>query len=633
MQTLWQYLRYAERMLAKKSCFTLIAVIMLALGVCANSSVFSSVNALLAKQTPAAVTASQPRKSRGVRMSPEAWPPGELEKYWRLQRDLGRPHPSVESAKGMVAVTHDAFSARIGLEALRQGGSAADAALATSLAQIVLDAGAVTSYAGIMTMVYYDAASKKVYSLNAGYNTVLEEKDPLTIPGGGKPSGRTALVPGFFAGVQAAHDRFGKLPFASLFDPAIYLAEKGFVVDPVLGWINIRKDVLSRLPETKRVFTKQDGEFYKAGDLFKQPQLAETLRKIAAQGTDYIYQGEWANKFVAAVQSEGGKMALADLKAYRPTWSEPLQTNYHGYQVYSLGLPSLGGVNTIEAFNLLEAADLKQYGHYTVSPDALYEFIRICRAGYFLSFLPTDFIKTYLPDLDIAPESRVKKESAKLLWRKMHEPAWEKMLSVFAPKGKAGSHSAGVVVVDGQGNMAAVNHTINAVLWGSTGIFVDGVSIPDSAASEQSKMARIKPGDRLPETTNPVIVLKNDKPYLASSSVGYALLQTTMSNLVNVLDFGMDLKKSIDTPNFLGFYLGNFIGGGPVPQIYMEVLAEGEFDESLVKAVIAKGQAIKLLPKPQTGGFGYWVAIQIDPKTGKRIGVSPPLLNGEVAGY
>src|SRR5215510_6573816 len=397
MQRLWQYLRYAERMLAKKSCCALIAVIMLALGVGANSSVFSSVNALLAMQTPAAVTASQPRKSRGVRMSPEAWPPAELEKYWRLQGDFQRPHPAVESAKGMVAVTHGAITARIGLEALRQGGSAADAALATSLAQIVLDAGAPTSYAGILTMVYYDAASKKVYSLNAGYNTVLEEKDPLTIPGLGKPSGRTALVPGFFAGVQAAHSRFGKLPFASLFDPAIYLAEKGFVVYPALNsWINTRKDVLSRLPETKRAFTRQDGEFYKAGDLFKQPQLAETLRKIAAQGTDYIYQGEWANKFVAAVQSEGGKMTLADLKAYQPIWSEPLQTSYHGYQVYGLGLPSLGGVNTIEA------ADLKQYGHYTTSPETLYEFIRICRASYFLSLFPTDVLKTHLPDLDIA---------------------------------------------------------------------------------------------------------------------------------------------------------------------------------------------------------------------------------------
>src|SRR5215475_1669230 len=211
--------------------------------------------ALLLEPRPAGNTAGQSRQSAGGKMSPEAWPPGELEKYWRLQRDYRRPHPAVESDKGMVAVTSDALSVRVGMEALQQGGSAADAALATSLAQIALAAGAPISYAGILTMVYYDAASKKVYSLNAGYNTVLEEKDPLTIPGGGKPSGRTALVPGFFAGVQAAHDRFGKLTFASLFDPAIYLAEKGFVVDPVLSaWINMREDVLSRPPETKRVF-------------------------------------------------------------------------------------------------------------------------------------------------------------------------------------------------------------------------------------------------------------------------------------------------------------------------------------------------------------------------------------------
>jgi gamma-glutamyltranspeptidase/glutathione hydrolase len=549
-----------------------------------------------------------------------------------LQRDFQRPRPAVESDKGMVAVTSDALSARVGLEALQQGGSAADAALATSLAQTVLVAGFVTSYAGILTMVYYDAASKKVYSLNAGYNTVLEEKEPLTIPGGGKPSGRTALTPGFFAGVQAAHGWFGKLPFASLFDPAIYLAEKGFVMDyPLIGWINTRKDVLSQLPETKRVFTKQDGEFYKAGELFKQPQLAETLRKVAAQGTDYIYQGEWAKKFVAAVQSAGGKMTLADLKAYRPIWSEPLQSSYRGYQVYSLGRPSLGGLHTIEALNLLDAADLKQYGHYTTSPEALYEFIRICRVNYFLSYLPQPAQKYFLPDLNFSLESRVKKENARLLWRTMHEPAWEKMASTIWPKPKGSNHSAGVVAIDGQGNVAAVLHSIN----GNTGIFVDGISIPDSAAFQQAEIAKIKPGDRLPETTNPVIVLKNDKPYLASSCVGSGLHPTTMNNLVNMLDFDMDLKKSIDTPNFLGPFLGMSADGKPLaPQMYMELLAEGEFDESLVKAVVVKGQAIKLLPKNQARSQnGYWVAIQIDPKTGKRTGVTTPLLNGEVAGY
>jgi len=261
----------------------------------------------------------------------------------------------------------------------------------------------------------------------------------------------------------------------------------------------------------------------------------------------------------------------------------------------------------------------------------------------------------YLPDFDISPESRVKKDTASLLWRKMHESGWEKMVSTIWPnpskpvffrfrpalpspteKGKAPNHSAGVVAVDGHGNMAAVLHSINTTnAWGTTGIFVDGISIPDSATFQQSQIARMNPGDRLPETTNPVIVLKNEKPYLASSCVGSGLHPITMSNLVNVLDFGMDLKKSIDTPNFLGpFYGMSLDGKPPAPQMYMELLAEGEFDENLVKAVVAKGQAIKLLPKNQARiQNGYWVAIQIDQKTGKRIGVATPLINGEVSGY
>lgn len=192
-------------------------------------------------------------------------------------------------------------------------------------------------------------------------------------------------------------------------------------------------------------------------------------------------------------------MTLADLKAYRPIWSEPLQTSYHGYQVYTLGYPSRGGLDTIEALNLLEVADLKQYGHYTTSPEALYEFIQICRVKYFL-YLPAPTIKMYLPDLDSAPESRVKKESARLLWRKMHEPAWEKMVSEIWPKDKGSNHSAGVVAVDGQGNMAAVLHSSITYYWGNTGIFVDGISIPDSASFQQSLIASSGGGARFRST-------------------------------------------------------------------------------------------------------------------------------------
>jgi hypothetical protein len=117
--------------------------------------------ALLLQGAPADNTFAQSRKSGEVKLSPEAWPKGELEKYWQLQIDYIRQRPAVESSKGMVAVTTNALAARVGLEALQQGGSAADAALATALAQIALTAGDVVSYAGILTMVYYDAGSKK----------------------------------------------------------------------------------------------------------------------------------------------------------------------------------------------------------------------------------------------------------------------------------------------------------------------------------------------------------------------------------------------------------------------------------------------------------------------------------------
>jgi gamma-glutamyltranspeptidase/glutathione hydrolase len=134
------------------------------------------------------------------------------------------------------------------------------------------------------------------------------------------------------------------------------------------------------------------------------------------------------------------------------------------------------------------------------------------------------------------------------------------------------------------------------------GQLANGLCTP-RAYAWQAQIAKLNPGDRLPEPTNPVIVLKNGKPYLASSAIGSAMRQTTMNNLVNVLDFGMDLKKSIDTPNFMGPLRGG-------AQWDKEALAEGDFAENLVEAVIAKGLAIKLLSKKESRAqCGYWVAI------------------------
>ncbi|MDE0349230.1 MAG: gamma-glutamyltransferase, partial [Gammaproteobacteria bacterium] len=285
--------------------------------------------------------------------------------------------------KGMVVGTTGAAAVQAGVDILKAGGSAMDAALATAMAQVTLAAGSWVSFAGIMTLVYYDADTDTVYNMNASYNTVTGEDDPMTIPGVDMddilstkihPSGRATLVPGFMKGVEAGHARFGKVPFAGLFDASIRIAEEGIPFNAGLVQnLQFRSNVLSRRPETLAVFSREDGALYELDDTFRQPALAATLRRVAADGNvDYLYTGEWAEKLVAAVREEGGRMTMDDLAAYEVLWSDPVVADYAGHRVFSHGLPATGGVNTTEALNVLEAADIKSMGHYTESPEALF---------------------------------------------------------------------------------------------------------------------------------------------------------------------------------------------------------------------------------------------------------------------
>lgn len=258
-------------------------------------------------------------------------------------------------------------SVHAGLEILQQGGSAA---------------GSYISFAGVLSMTYLDGATGKVHFLNACFNTPLEEKDPLTIPrldpfaSGASPSGRSVLVPGFMAGVQAAHARFGKLSLARLVEPAIHLAEDGFEVDAMLaGFIQFRKDVLSRLPETRRIFTKADGKFYQRGDRFRQPELAATLRSFATEGAAFFYSGDWSRRFVTAVRNDGGVLTARDLEAYKVVWEEPLETTYGDARIHAPGASSRGGVDILEALNLVGLAGLKNRGLPAKSAKTLFWLI------------------------------------------------------------------------------------------------------------------------------------------------------------------------------------------------------------------------------------------------------------------
>ena len=541
--------------------------------------------------------------------------------------------------RGMVTGTTGAQAIEGGVDILKAGGSAADAAMSTALTQICMAAGSWVSYAGLMTMVYYDAETREVHNMNAAYNTVENETDPSSIPGidfskgfagfNAEPDGRTVLVPGFMKGVEAANERFGKLPFAELFTSAIECAEEGFEYqDGNVGQYTFREDVLSRLPETNAIFTKADGSPYQTGETFKQPALAETLRKIAEQGTDYMYKGPWAEKLVELVGDIGGKLTVQDMANYEVLWSRPARGTYHGFDLYMHGSPAEGGIGLIEAMNLAELAGLSDLGHYGESAEAMFWLTQISRPG--LTFAvggqeAADAVAAII-GTDLNHETRVDKETSASLWSAIQDGSFPG--AVVPPEG-AVAHSDAVVAIDRWGNIAAIVHSINTVSWGTTGIFVDGISIPDSGIFQQGMMAQIEPGSRLPDPTNPGLVLKDDEPFMGFSSIGSGLHQRTIGGLVSVLDFGLTPKEAVDKPALGSFSLGAAVEGDVARAA--QGVGVGDFSPELIAAVEAMGQPIE----ENDATRGYWIAIMIDPGTGEFHGSSIRglALGGRAVGY
>jgi gamma-glutamyltranspeptidase/glutathione hydrolase len=575
-----------------------------------------------------------------VDLSPKKWPAGEREIYGWLNKQFGLQNVLAEGKNGVIAGTTGAAAERAGLEALRQGGSAADAVLATSLAQITLAMGSWVSYAGILTMVYYDAGSGRFYHLNAGFNTVAGEADPMSIPALAnplsprpdaevRPSGRTALVPGYMAGVEAAHKKFGKLPFKDLFTPAVYYAEHGFELTPFhAGLVKLRQKVLSRLPQTKAIFTKPDGAWVAGGDVFKQPALAAALRRIADRGAAEMYTGVWGRKFVDAVRRDGGKMTLEDLKKYEVIWSDPLEIAYGAYKIHAPGLPAQGGVHLAEALNVASQAGLSAMGRYSESAQAFFWLDQITNLMA-LSFMPERTVSQLLGGADGSLAARASEDHAKRLWALMSSGRFPltKVPASAEPK-----HSDAIVAIDRWGNVAAMVHTSNTAVWGTTGIFVDGVSVPDPAAIQQRLIAQTGPGMRLPDPTEPLIIAKDGKPVAALSSIGAGLHQKTMSVLLNLLDFGMGIKPAVDAPALNSpKYEAD---GSSRPQVFA-----GDFCGHLFAALKELGLEVALVPDALTSSVprgyvisGFAVGAAVDPKGGYKA-VATNALNGRALGY
>lgn len=553
--------------------------------------------------------------STAAELSPTQWR-ADYDRYLSEQAVTRTEAGHASGTNGAVTVAYNGLAARAGLEALKQGGNAIDAALTAANMQVALTAGAPISYFGILSLVYYDAKSGKVYTMNAEWNTVRGETDPLTIPGsltmsgsldalrGGEPSGRTALVGGFTKGVEAAHKRFGKLPFAQLYQPAIYVAEQGMpVTEGLAGYLTFRDAELRRLPATRETFTKADGSSYRKGDLFRQPALAKTLRGIAKDGADYIYRGPWAKKAVAAIQADGGKMTLEDLAAYDVIWSDPLIANVGRYQIQTNPAPNSGGAALIEAQNLARAAGLPG-AHWSKSGASLRKAVDVAQMVW-LDFLPDATRAQLYPGMDFSAQARLGQGHATDLWKRVQAGVTPFRFATPTPR-----HSDDVVAIDREGNIAAITHSINAVLWGRTAISVDGISIGDPASFQQAQIAKAGPGQRLPAVTETGILFKDGKAVLGFASMGSGLHQRTLQALLNVTEFGMSVREAIDAPDFF------LPRTDPKTMQLTVVVPKGRFEHSVLDAM---GYAYDEADSEQSrfAGEGIWVGISRDPATGK----------------
>ena len=553
-------------------------------------------------------------------LSPDRWPAAIRADVERKEAFSYPPYArTVEGDRGLVTGTLSPIAIHSGAEALRQGGTAADAAATAALTEIATSAGGPVTYAGVLQLLYYDAKTRTVYALDAQWGRYEHETDPATIPDSTrKPDsaaqqnlpadqlGRDTLVPGFMAGIEAMHARFGRLAFADLFQPAIWYADHGFVVSPIIaGEFRREQSVLWRTAEGRRFASMPDGRLPKTGDLFVQPDTARTLRAVATQGAAYMYTGDWARAFVGAVQGAGGKVTLDDLARYNAMWRAPYSLPFEGATVYGVGENTVGACPTLEALNLLSASKVGGMGPYWRDPKAFAAYVRAIRFAFYSHYFPESATPPHDQPASSPCDATLTAQYAREASSKL-EPA----ASPPNPTAEPGHHSDAVVAVDRWGDVAVLVHSSNTVGWGVTGLVVGGVPIPDAAGRNQAWLATARTGDRLPSGMAPVIALKNGKPVVAVAAVGLSLVPETVRLVGGLLANGQDLKTLTSAPELLLTY-------EPILSYWdwPELVPAGAYGADMLRAIRAEGLPVVEVT-PRTDGRGLAAVVVIDQPSG-----------------
>jgi gamma-glutamyltranspeptidase/glutathione hydrolase len=535
---------------------------------------------------------------------------------------------------GMVCTSVPAAT-QVGVDILRRGGSAVDAAIAAN-ATLGLMEPVSNGVGGDLFAIVYSAKENKLYGINGSgrsplgltYDQMKAELARLkrtTIP----PTGMLPIsVPGTVDAWAELHKKFGKLKFADDLAPAIRYAEEGFPVTELIAYYwsfgpRLYKDLPGGFLETYTLDGK--GRTPGKGDIFKNPALAKTLRMIGEKGRDTFYKGEIADKIDAFMQQNGGFLRKTDLEKHASTWVEPVSTNYRGYDVFELP-PNGQGIATLQILNILEGFDLKAMGRN--SPDALHTMIEAKKIAW------ADRAKYYAdPAFAKIPLAGLLSKSYAGERRKLIDPNRAAKTVVTGNPALEQGDTIYMCAADDEGNMVSLIQS-NYRGMGS-GIVVPGLGFMFQDRGELFSMepghANVYAPDKRPfHTIIPGFVMKDGKPWEAFGVMGGGMQpQGHVQVLTNQIDFGLNLQEAGDASRWQhegdNEPTGEKMENGGYVQLESGIPAETQ------RELKKRGHDVRF----DVGGYGGYQAIKVEMHDGQRVyvGASESRKDGQAAGY
>ena len=541
--------------------------------------------------------------------------------YDRITGEQFASRSEVIGQHGMVATSHP-LATQIGLDILKKGGTAIDAAIAANIALGLMEPTG-SGIGGDLFAIVWDAEEQKLFGLNASGPApqsisldYFKQQNLAKIP----PFGPLPVtVPGTVDGWVKLHDKFGNQSFSSLFEPTIDYAKKGHpVTETIAYYLDRSKEIFKQYPNFSEVWMK-DGETTGKGGIFKNPQLANTLEIIAEKGRAGFYEGEVAKTIADFIQAQGGFLTYEDLAGFHSEWVEPVSTNYRGYDIWELP-PNGQGMVALQILNILENFDLKKMGLFSS------EYVHLFTEAKKLAF--ADRAKHYAdPKFSKIPiEQLVSKSYAK-------ERAALIDLAKAAQLDESGIPNGGdtiyLTAADQFGNMISLIQS-NYRGMGS-GMVPPGLGFMlqdrgELFSLEEDHANIIEGGKRPFHTIIPAFVTKDNKPFLSFGVMGGATQpQAHAQILINLIDFGYNLQEAGDAPRLV--HSGS---SQPTDEIMLDggsLSLETGFGSEIEEALKEKGHKIQY----QKGIFGGYQAIMI--KDGVYFGASESRKDGQASGY